>query len=331
MNDENNGLVAASIFNVTKETLFDRCKQIFSFQWQNNPVYRQYCDSRKVTPTSVNEFSDIPFLPISFFKSHSIVSFEGKAEQVFTSSGTTGMFSSRHLVKDLSLYQSSFLQGFELAYGKPEDYAFLCLLPAYLERQGSSLIYMAEKLIALSQDADSGFFLKAQGKLISILQKREAAGKKTILLGVTFALLEFAAEFPMQLQHTIIMETGGMKGRRQELTRQEVHQQLTTAFGVKEIHSEYGMTELLSQAYSKGNGLFECPPWMRVFVRGEDDPFDIKPQGAGLLCVIDLANLHSCCFIETADVGKIYADGIFEVLGRMDNSDIRGCSLLVVE
>jgi hypothetical protein len=274
--------------------------------------------------------SPVPFLPISFFKTHQISSYSGEAEKVFTSSGTTGSETSCHYVPDLKLYEESFTRGFGHFYGDPAQYAFLCLLPSYLEREGSSLIYMAQRLIEQSGQADSGFFLEAAGKLVEILERREKDGLKTILLGVSFALLDFAEIFPMPLLHTIIMETGGMKGRRRELTRAELHDKLQKAFGVLTIHSEFGMTELMSQAYSTGGGRYQCPPWMRVFVRDEDDPFSVHSQGSGLLCIADLANLFSCSFIETSDVGRVFEDGSFEVLGRMDNSDIRGCSLLVV-
>lgn len=272
----------------------------------------------------------IPFLPVSLFKTHQITTFKGEAEKVFTSSGTTGTETSRHYVPDLRFYEESFTRGFRHFYGEPAQYAFLCLLPSYLEREGSSLIYMAHKLIELSGQTDSGFFLQADGKLIETIVRREKEGLKTILLGVSFALLDFAEQHPMPLQHTIIMETGGMKGRRKELTRAELHSVLKKAFGVTTIHSEYGMTELMSQAYAKGEGRFQCPPWMRVFVRDEDDPLSVHSQGAGLLCIADLANVFSCSFIEAADMGRVFADGSFEVLGRMDHSDIRGCSLLVV-
>jgi phenylacetate-coenzyme A ligase PaaK-like adenylate-forming protein len=278
-----------------------------------------------------NQLTSIPFLPISFFKTHKVISGNRKIEKIFSSSGTTGNTVSQHLVCDISLYETSFLSAFTMFYGCPSDYAILCLLPAYLEREGSSLIYMAEKLVSLSGQPESGFFLKTKGELLDRLLARELSGKKTLLLGVSFALLDFAEENPMVLNHTILMETGGMKGRKTEMTRMALHQKLEDAFGVPSIHSEYGMTELLSQAYSVCGGRYVCPPWMRVFVREEDDPFVVKDCGAGIICVMDLANVYSCAFIETADVGRIHPDGSFEVLGRMDNSDIRGCSLLVVD
>ncbi len=298
---------------------------------QNNPVYRKYCSLRGILADipAQKDMQGIPFLPISFFKTHRIISFEGSADKVFTSSGTTGSETSRHFVPDTGIYEASFTAAFRHFYGDPAGYAFLCLLPSYLEREGSSLVYMAQRLIELSAEPDSGFFLTAQGKLTETLARREKQGRQTILLGVSFALLDFAENNPMPLKHTLIMETGGMKGRRTEITRAELHQKLQAAFEVHSIHSEYGMTELMSQAYSKGEGRYVCPPWMRVFVREEDDPFAVHETGAGLLCMADLANLYSCAFIETADVGRVFEDGSFEVLGRMDHSDIRGCSLLV--
>lgn len=317
------------IFNVSNNSFETAALRMFHYQRYNNVVYHHYVASLPPAMQQPGNAKSIPFLPISFFKTHKIVAFEGREEQVFTSSGTTGMVTSRHYVKSLALYERSFIECFNLFYGSPSQFAFLCLLPSYLERTGSSLIYMAEKLVQLSCNDDSGFFLQAEGRLHEILKKREAEAKPSFLLGVTFALLDFAAKLPMRLRNTVVMETGGMKGRRKELTRQEVHAELRQAFGISTIHSEYGMTELLSQAYSKGDGIFRCPPWMRVFVRDEDDPFTVRKSGTGLLCVIDLANVNSCSFIETADLGKIYEDGSFEVLGRLDNSDIRGCSLLM--
>jgi acyl-coenzyme A synthetase/AMP-(fatty) acid ligase len=331
LNYETNSSLEAQIFNVTNANFNITAQKIAGFQLQFNPLYRQYANAigfNLEAPQS--ETGKIPFLPISFFKTHAVKAFEEEPQIEFSSSGTTGMLSSKHLVKTVSIYEESFIKGFKHFYGEPSNYAFLCLLPSYLERGGSSLIYMAETLVALSGQADSGFFLQAKGKMVDILKKREAAAMPTILIGVTYALLDFAEQSPIKLNNTYIMETGGMKGRRQEITRAELHENLKAAFGVASIHSEYGMTELLSQAYAKKDGVFACPPWMKMFVRAEDDPFDIKEQGTGLLCIADLANLYSCSFIETSDVAKIYADGTFEVLGRMDNSDVRGCSLLAL-
>jgi len=322
--------VANEIFNVRKENFETTALDIFRYQLGYNTIYKQYCDHLSIDPAEIRGLEQIPFLPISFFKTHPVATFESGAEKIFYSSGTSGMGTSRHLVKSLAFYERSFIDGFKKFYGNPGQFAFLCLLPSYLEREGSSLIYMAERLVQLSGNPDSGFFLNAAGTLTDILIRRSEQYQLTILLGVTYALLDFAADAKLQLANTIIMETGGMKGRRNELTRAEVHEQLKNAFGVPAIHSEYGMTELLSQAYSKDNGLFYCPPWMKVLVREEDDPFNIKTTGSGLLCIADLANACSCSFIETADAGRVFEDGSFEVLGRMDNSDIRGCSLLVL-
>jgi phenylacetate-coenzyme A ligase PaaK-like adenylate-forming protein len=314
------------IINITNGDFENLCQRIFLYQINNNPLYREYVGKRQ----SAGSLLYIPFLPISFFKTHQVITGSRPQEKIFTSSGTTGTATSRHLVCELGLYERSFSTCFRKFYGNPGDYAILCLLPAYMEREGSSLIYMAEKLVEQSHNPDSGFFLRSEGKLTETLKRREGDGKKSLLLGVSFALLDFAENNPIPLHHTIVMETGGMKGRRTEITRMEMHHILKGAFGLDAIHSEYGMTELLSQAYSKGEGLYHCPPWMRVLVREEDDPFSVKDTGAGILCIIDLANIYSCSFIETADVGRVYEDGSFEVLGRIDNSDIRGCSLLVV-
>ncbi len=280
-------------------------------------------------PANTKTPADIPSLPISFFKTHEVITTQFEPQTVFESSGTTQTVQSKHWVKDIELYRQSFMKAFELFYGKIEDWCILGLLPSYLERQHSSLVMMVDEMIKLSGHADSGFYLYEHEKLSQTLQKLEGLGQKTLLIGVTFGLLGFAASFPQKLQHTVVMETGGMKGRRKELTSAEVHRQLMDGLGVTAIHSEYGMTELLSQAYSKGEGRFVCPPWMRVLVRDEEDPLLVKASGRGILQVIDLANIYSCCFIATEDVGIVYEDGNFEVWGRLDNSDIRGCSLMV--
>jgi hypothetical protein len=323
---DENAFTTNAIFNVTESDFVALALKICAFQQENNAVYRSFCQNRPKPPG----LNSIPFLPISFFKTHVVACSDGPFEKIFTSSGTTGMDISRHYQADPGIYETAFLRGFELFYGAPQQYAFLCLLPAYMEREGSSLIYMAERLAHASGQDDSGFFLKAEGELVRILTRREKAGQKSLLLGVSFALLDFAQQNPMLLANTIIMETGGMKGRRREMTRMELHETLQNAFGVAAIHSEYGMTELLSQAYSTGEGRYRCPPWMRVLVRDEDDPFRLQSEGAGILCIADLANWNTCSFIETADVGRVHPDGSFEVLGRMDNSDVRGCSLLVM-
>jgi hypothetical protein len=272
----------------------------------------------------------IPFLPISFFKTQEVVCGRFEPQAVFESSGTTQTTNSRHFVKDISLYKKSFLHCFELFYGPVKDWCILALLPAYLERKNSSLVMMADVLIGLSENKYSGFYLYNHEELFQVLEKLEKAGQKTLLLGVTFALLDFAEKYSLPLNHTIIMETGGMKGRREELTREQVHSIIKKSFSVSNVHSEYGMTELLSQAYSKADGVFNCPPWMKIVLRDEDDPFAISGSGTGVINIIDLANIYSCSFIASDDAGRLHADGSFEVLGRLDHSDIRGCSLLTV-
>ncbi|MES2329067.1 MAG: acyl transferase [Bacteroidota bacterium] len=321
-----------NIFSLTNDpgSFLEQCLHTFRFQYAQNPVYRRWCELTKADPSFIKTHTGIPALPISFFKTHEVQTTEFIPETVFESSGTTKTNTSRHLVKDVSLYRRSFLEAFKLFYGNVNDWRILGLLPSYLERQHSSLVMMVDELIQLSGHSSSGFYLDDHEKLSATLQQLEAKQQKTLLIGVTFGLLDFAAAYPQQLKHTVIMETGGMKGRRKELTRVEVHQLLMNGLGIPEIHSEYGMTELLSQAYSKGDGRFFCPPWMKVLVRDEEDPMSIKESGRGLLQVIDLANQYSCSFIATDDVGMVYEDGSFEVWGRLDNSDIRGCSLLVV-
>lgn len=297
-------------------------------------MYKKYTDSIGVIPANVDSVEKIPYLPISFFKTHHIATTAFEPEIVFESSGTTGKNTSRHFVKSASLYQKSFLKAFHLFYGNPADWCILGLLPGYLERENSSLVTMVHELIKRSNHPGSGFYLHDHDKLYRTLVHNEITGQPTLLIGVTFALLDFVENYSIKLQNTIVMETGGMKGRREEITRREVHDLLKKKLGLPTIHSEYGMTELLSQAYSKGNGLFYCPPWMRVLVREYNDPFAISTQSktekplSGLINIIDLANIYSCCFLATDDVGKIYQDGSFEVLGRRDMSDMRGCSLL---
>jgi hypothetical protein len=314
--------------------------EMFRSQYAGNSVYRQFVDTlQEVRGEAAASFpspaslTDIPFLPIRFFKTHRVATGDFTAAIRFTSSGTTQTGESSHFVKDLGLYEQSFMEGFRLFYGDIRNYCVLALLPAYLEREGSSLVYMADVLIRASGHPQSGFYLSQFEQLASTLLALEASGQPTILLGVTFALLDFAEAFPLALNHTIVMETGGMKGRKKELTREEVHGFLKERWGLREVHAEYGMTELLSQAYSKGGGRFFCPPWMRVLLRGEDDPLSLTlPEGTarkeGLINIIDLANQHSCAFIATDDLGRLYPNGSFEVIGRMDNADLRGCSLL---
>lgn len=302
----------------------------FNHQYQHNRVYHNWCNAIHLKEANVKQLTNIAFLPISFFKTHEVVTGSFEPEIIFTSSGTTQTINSRHLVQHESLYRNSFIKAFESMYGSIKDWCIIGLLPSYLERQGSSLVYMVDEMIRLSQHAASGFYLNEFDKLATVLQQNEAAAQQTLLIGVTFGLLDFAEAYDIPLQHTVVMETGGMKGRRQELTRQEVHEQLKTKLHVPYIHSEYGMTELLSQAYSKGEGRYICPPWMKVLVRDEEDPLNVQQYGRGILNIIDLANVNSCCFIATDDAGIVYEDGSFEVLGRVDNSDLRGCSLLVL-
>jgi phenylacetate-coenzyme A ligase PaaK-like adenylate-forming protein len=308
----------------------EKALRVFAFQYENNTVYRSFCDALKIHIPAVNAALRIPFLPISFFKTHAVTATAFEPEMVFESSGTTQTAQSRHLVKELAVYEQSFTKAFELFYRHPDRWCILALLPSYLERSGSSLVYMAKKLMEQSQHPNNGFYLHNFEDLHNTLKLLEKNRQNTLLLGVTYALLDFAQQYPMQCYNTTIMETGGMKGRREELTREEVHQQLKKGFGVKAIHSEYGMTELLSQAYSTGDGLFRTPPWLKILVRDEDDPLHVKTSGRGAINIIDLANVYSCSFIATDDVGEVYGDGSFRILGRMDNSDIRGCSLLAL-
>lgn len=318
------------IFSVKPSDFASLALDVFRFQYQHNPVYRRYTDMVSTDVNSIKLVEQIPFLPISFFKTQEVMCGRFEPEAVFESSGTTQTVNSRHHVKDISLYKKSFLHCFELFYGPVKDCCILALLPSYLERKNSSLVMMADVLIGLSENKHSGFYLYNHEELFRLLEKLEKAGQKTLLLGVTFALLDFAEKYSLPLNHTIIMETGGMKGRREELTREQVHSLIKKSFGVTDVHSEYGMTELLSQAYSKANGVFNCPPWMKIVLRDEDDPFAISGSGTGVINIIDLANIYSCSFIASDDAGRLHADGSFEVLGRLDHSDIRGCSLLTV-
>jgi hypothetical protein len=305
--------------------------EIFKFQAKNNNVYAEFLNHLKVNITAVNKIQEIPFLPIQFFKSHQIIASTQPIQEVFLSSGTTGMQQSKHFVSDISIYKEGFQKGFQHFYGNIEEYTILALLPAYLERNGSSLVYMVNDLIKLSKKAKSGFYLNNLNELAKNLVELDKKGEKVLLIGVSFALLDLVETYQFQLKNTIIMETGGMKGRRKEMIREELHAILREGFGVEKIHSEYGMTELLSQAYSKGNGLFECPPWMKILTRDTEDALTILPEGkSGGINIIDLANVNSCSFIATQDLGKTYSKGTFEVLGRFDNSDIRGCNLLVL-
>ncbi|RYE28344.1 MAG: acyl transferase [Sphingobacteriaceae bacterium] len=320
-----------TIFSIANEVQFlENALQVFRFQAENCAVYKSYLGFLKIDPQQINTLEAIPFLPIEFFKTNPVISNHNQPEVIFSSSGTTGMTTSQHLVTDVSWYQNSFRKGFELFYGDIKDYAFLALLPAYLERSGSSLIYMVEDLIAATTTQNSGFYLYNEEELYQQLLHLQQIKQSTVLIGVTFALLDFIEKHQLDFPELILMETGGMKGRRKEIIREELHDQLCKGFGVPAIHSEYGMTELLSQAYSLGEGLFNCVPWMKVLIRDTNDPFTILPDGkTGGINVIDLANINSCSFIATQDLGKIHPNQMFEVLGRFDFSDIRGCNLLV--
>lgn len=319
------------IFSISSPGQFEEsCLKVFRQQAENCKIYREYISHLRIKPEDVKTAVEIPYLPISFFKTHEILSSKGAAEITFSSSGTTGMVQSRHLVTDLSIYEQSFILAFEQFYGKIENTCFLALLPSYLERDGSSLIYMVDALIRDSKHPDSGYFLHNHEELHQKLNQQKASGQKTILIGVTYALLDFIEQYQLDFPELVVMETGGMKGKRKEMVREELHQLLQDGFGVSDIHSEYGMTELLSQAYSKGSGIFECPPWMKIHLRDTNDPLTLLSNNRnGGINVIDLANVNSCSFIATQDLGRLFPDGSFEVLGRFDNADIRGCNLLV--
>lgn len=321
------------IFETHSQDFEEQALSVFRFQCQHNPLYQQYVAlvSRK---EAVKSLEQIPFLPISFFKTYAIKTTAFDAETIFKSSGTTGSVTSHHWVKSTEIYKLACEKAFENLYGSIKDYCILALLPSYLEQGASSLVYMAQHFMEISGHPQNGFYLYNGAQLADTLQQLESAGQKTLLIGVTYALLDFAEAFPMLLKHTIVMETGGMKGRKKELLRSEVHQLLKQAFGLSQIHSEYGMTELLSQAYAKEEGHFVTPPWMKIGIGEEDDPgmirFATDKPLTGTLHVIDLANIYSCSFIATQDIGRLHADGSFEVLGRLDHSDIRGCSLLAL-
>ncbi|HOP03399.1 MAG TPA: acyltransferase [Tenuifilaceae bacterium] len=321
----------SKIFSIKTDEEFQNCAiETFRKQHKNVKVYAKYVSLLGMSPESVDSVEKIPFLPIQFFKSHNVLGDNQLPEVTFSSSGTTGTETSRHLVSNLSLYKESFTRSFKLFYGNPEDYCILALLPSYMEREGSSLIYMVEELVQQSNNPNSGFFLNQLADLARLLEKLDSSGQKVILIGVSFALLDLAEKFSFQLKNTIVMETGGMKGRRKEMVREELHGILCKSFGVSSIHSEYGMTELLSQAYSSGKGTFRCPPWMQIRIRDPYDPFScLADCKSGAINVIDLANQNSCSFIQTDDLGRLNTDGSFEVLGRMDNAQIRGCNLLV--
>jgi phenylacetate-coenzyme A ligase PaaK-like adenylate-forming protein len=320
------------IFKIrNKEDFNSSALDVFRFQSAHNKIYKEYISALGIKPDLIESSSDIPFLPVSFFKNHKVITGTGQSEAVFESSGTTGQMTSRHYVADLSLYEESFMSGFKKFYGDPSGYFFAAMLPSYSERENSSLIYMMNTLIKKSMFSDSGFYNNDQQELIKILENARADGRKAMLVGVSFALLDLAEKQSPDLSGVIVVETGGMKGRRKEITRQELHTILKTRFNVDTIHSEYGMTELLSQAWSQGDGLYYCPPWMKVCIRDPQDPLTIfdKPGRTGGINIIDLANINSCSFLSVNDLGKLHEDGGFEVLGRFDSSDIRGCNLLI--
>lgn len=319
------------IFAIKTAADFERLSlQAFYFQYTSNPVYRRYCDLLCIDAAAVNYIDDVPFMPVEFFKSHKLLCDGRDAEVVFTSSSTTGAVPSSHYVADANLYRKAFLAGFRQFYGEPSDFCILGLLPAYLERSGSSLVYMVDELVKLSGKGNSGFFLHNHDELYDTICKLEAKSEKYILIGVSFALLDFAEKYRLQMKNGIVMETGGMKGRRKEMVRSELHSVLKDAFGVPSIHSEYGMTELLSQAYSYGNGIYKCSSTMKVLVREPNDPLSVHASGSGAINVVDLANIYSCSFLQTSDLGQIFEDGTFSVSGRFDSADVRGCNLMVL-
>ncbi|QYJ69308.1 LuxE/PaaK family acyltransferase [Flavobacterium litorale] len=325
-------ITAQDIFSIASKKEFEKITlKVFRHQYDNNTVYQNFCNLLDKSKQNVKSIKDIPFLPIQFFKNNRVVSNLEPIEITFTSSGTTGSSTSNHYVTDLNYYKQSFRQTFSQFYGNIEDYTVLALLPSYLEREGSSLIYMVSDLIESANNPNSGFYLHNYNELITKLTTLDKEGENVLLIGVTYALLDLIEIQPFQLNNTIIMETGGMKGKRREMIREELHELLCNGFGVSKIHSEYGMTELLSQAYSLGDGIFECPPWMDIFIRDTEDALSyVDYNKTGGINVIDLANINSCSFIATQDLGKKYTNQTFEVLGRFDNSDIRGCNLMVL-
>lgn len=319
------------IFNIQNQKDFEQTAlKVFRYQYENIAVYRKFCDLICVKIDEIKTSRDIPFLPIQFFKSQKIIANGISHQTVFASSGTTGQITSKHYVADLNLYEQAFYKIFNRFYGSPSDYVILALLPSYMEREGSSLIYMVEKLIEKSENEMSGFYLHDLESLAMHLNTLEQKNTKVILIGVSYALLDLIELKKFNLKNTIVMETGGMKGRRREMVKEELHEILKRGFGVRNIHSEYGMTELLSQAYSNGEGLFKCPPWMKIYTRDSEDAKTFIEGKTGGINVIDLANLFSCSFIATQDLGVVNKDGTFEIRGRFDASDIRGCNLMIL-
>ena len=319
-----------SLLDITDKNFQKISLKVFRYQAINNPVYKEFLEGIRCDITRVDTLEKIPFLPIVFYKTHAVITENQAPQTVFLSSGTTGLNRSRHLVADTDLYKDSFRQGFKHFFGNIKDYTLLALLPSYLEQSDSSLVYMISDLIKQTQNSDSGFYLNKDTIIIEKLKDLDSKGKKVILIGVTYALLDLIEKHSFTLQNTLVMETGGMKGRRREMIKSELHQVLKEGFGVQKVYSEYGMTELLSQAYSLGETLFKTPPWMKILIREVEDPLAILPnEKSGGINVIDLANTNSCSFIATQDLGKTYANGSFEVLGRFDHSDIRGCNLMI--
>lgn len=325
--------IRQSVFSISGDEAFNELAlKIFCFQYETNAIYHELSDLLHKEPRNTGHYLQLPFLPISFFRDQKIISGDGTSyEKIFTSSGTTGSIPSRHFVKDLKLYKESFTKSFELFYGNPEKFRFLALLPGYLERQGSSLVYMLDHMIQKTGINGSGFFLHDMAALKKQLLQNLPDPARNILFGASYALLDFAEKFPLDINGVIIMETGGMKGRRKEMIREELHDILCRSFNVEMIHSEYGMTELLSQAYSSGRGIYRPPPWMKILIRDVNDPLQLLSHGqTGGINIIDLANIYSCSFIATQDLGILHEDGSFEVVGRFDDSDARGCNLMVV-
>jgi hypothetical protein len=323
--------ILSSLFSIQNEARFEEIVlEVYRYQSEQCEVYKRFQQYLQVKPEQVTSIHQIPFLPIQFFKTQEVISKEVSPSITFTSSATTGTVQSKHRVADLHLYEQSFTKAFHQFYGEVHEYCILALLPNYYEREGSSLVYMVNDLIEKSKKNGSGYFLHQHDVLFETLLQNERVGKKTMLIGVSYALLDFLEKYQMQLKHTIIMETGGMKGKRAELLKSQLHEELCKGFGVEKIHSEYGMTELLSQAYSKGDGIFETPPWMKILIRDIHAPLSIRHDGrTGGVNVIDLANYYSCSFIATDDLGKKFSDTTFEIVGRIDNSDVRGCNLMI--
>ena len=320
------------IFNINCEADLEKMAlKVFHFQYENNNIYRKWCESLKVLPDHVRSVSEIPFLPIEFFKTHQVVSTESdRLDEIFTSSSTTSQVPSKHYVKDLNIYHQSFMACFEMQFGSPKDYCILALLPGYLDRKGSSLVYMCKELIEQSGHSQSGFYLRNLSELKDVIEALKVKKQKTLIIGVSYALMDLAELNITLTDDFIVMETGGMKGTRRELLKEELHELLKQKFKLKHIASEYGMTELLSQAYAKANGEFILPPWMKVLIRDVNDPLNYLPNNkTGGINVVDLANVYSCSFIATKDLAQINDNGSLKLMGRYDNSDIRGCNLMV--